>query len=347
MSENGTSHKVFAGEAISTEGRGWEVPVTDKVKLFGLNSIDYEHPLDRQALQALETTPGLSRAISQFLGNTVERNFRIELMATGIRVTEKNFPQLYKAYHETCEILDMPHRPPLYISNDPRINAFAAGSENPMIAFTSEAVSTMGTDELRYIIGHELAHVKSNHGLYRILAELFKLLAEGVNRLVGFMPLIAFQGLALALMKWSRMAEFTCDRAGLLACQNLDAAIRANLKLAGLPSKLQNRDVVDEFIQQARDFEDFDANMWDRIIKDVSVLNRSHPWTVVRAKELLIWHESGEYDRIIKQCEDRAQTPIRIDASFCPYCGTSMASDVSFCGGCGAKVEGLEAEAEA
>lgn len=346
MSENGTNGKVYPGELISTAGYGWELPVTDKMQLFGLNSIDYEHPLDRQALQALETTPGLSRALSQFLGNTVERSFRLQLMASGIRVTDKNFPQLYKAYHETCEILDMPHRPPLYISNDPRINAFAAGSENPMIAFTSEAVSTMGTDELRYIIGHELGHIKSNHGLYRILAELFKLLAEGVNKMVGFMPLIAFQGVGLALMKWSRMAEFTCDRAGLLACQNLDAAIRANLKLAGLPTKLQNRDVVDEFIRQARDFEEFDSSMIDRIMKDISVLDRTHPWTVVRAKELLVWYESGEYDRILKQCQDRVQTPIRLDALFCPYCGDSMKAGVSFCGGCGAKVES-EADAVA
>lgn len=321
---------------------GYEyVRSTEKVKLFGLSSHDYEHPLDRRALDALERTPGLTRAISKLIGETFERSTRLELTASAIKVTPNNFPKLYAAYIETCDILDMPVRPPLYIATSmggyDGMNAFAAGSENPMIAFTKEMVKDLSDDELRYVIGHELGHIKSNHGLYRTLAALYiNIMTQFVK---GVLPTLIGQGLGLALMKWSRMAEFTCDRAGLLACQNPEAAIRANMKLAGLPLRLEEQDVVDSFIEQAREFEDFDFDMWDRIVKDLAVLNRSHPWTVIRAKEILMYVESGEYQRIIDTCKERLNTPISRDASFCPYCGTSMDKELAFCTMCGAEVD--------
>src|SRR5207253_6079890 len=58
--------------------------------------------------------------------------------------------------------------------------------------------------------------------------------------------------LQLALMHWQRMSEFTADRAGLLACQDADVAIRTMMKLAGLPQKYFKDINTQDFIEQAR-----------------------------------------------------------------------------------------------
>ena len=42
-------------------------------------------------------------------------------------------------------------------------------------------------------------------------------------------------GLQGALTRWQRSSELTADRAGLLACQSQDPALRSMMKLAGLP----------------------------------------------------------------------------------------------------------------
>ena len=39
----------------------------------------------------------------------------------------------------------------------------------------------------------------------------------------------------------------------------------------------------------------FDNDSFDKIFKYASILGESHPWTVMRAKELLRWMEDGSY----------------------------------------------------
>ena len=105
--------------------------------------------------------------------------------------------------------------------------------------------------------------------------------------------------LQYALYYWDRMSEFTADRGGLLCCQNKEAAITAFIKMAGLPIKEFGNIDYKTFIQQATDFKRLDYEAMNKLIKFVSIADASHPWTVMRAAELLNWIDSGEYSRIM------------------------------------------------
>ncbi len=106
-------------------------------------------------------------------------------------------------------------------------------------------------------------------------------------------------GLECALMNWQRTSEFTADRAGLLCCRNLDAALRCMIKMSGAPPSHYERIDIEGFKAQARDFREMDFSARDKIIKALSIMNSSHPWTVMRAHELLKWHDDGEYQRVL------------------------------------------------
>ena len=108
-------------------------------------------------------------------------------------------------------------------------------------------------------------------------------------------------GLRLALANWRRMSEFTADRAGLLCCQNLDAAISVFMKLSGLPfcyyNNLKYR--IPGFIAQAESFEALDSKVTNKFIRMLSIMDETHPWMILRTKELLAWHKSGAYQQIL------------------------------------------------
>lgn len=64
------------------------------------------------------------------------------------------------------------------------------------------------------------------------------------------------------------------------------------------------------------------------IIRNISILDDSHPWTVLRAAELIKWVESGEYDRILNKtagmiCPD-CGNQIEIGTKRCPICGWEL-----------------------
>jgi Zn-dependent protease with chaperone function len=107
----------------------------------------------------------------------------------------------------------------------------------------------------------------------------------------------------VALLYWSRMSEFTADRAGLFACQDIMTAAGASVKLDWIP--VSQKDQIDprDFIRQARDFKDYDYQTVNRYIKGTieysPTFGMTHPWAVLRAAELMKWIESDGYMGVV------------------------------------------------
>ncbi len=268
--------------------------IRSKKILTGLDHTAYEHPFDQKALSVLEATPGLDIVGKFITKNMVERVYTVQYTGSHLRVTKDSYPKIYEYLEYACKILDVKKVPELYIEWGYNINACTVGAENPIIVLNSGLIDLCDDDEIMFVIGHELGHVKSNHMLYHMMAQVIN---WGIDTIPGG-SLVA-SGLQLALYYWSRMSEFTADRAGLLCCQNKDASIRAFMKMAGMPIKQFNDMKYQTFIQQAKDFKQLDFDGMNKIIKTISIADDSHPWTVMRAAELLNWIESGEYDKYI------------------------------------------------
>ena len=268
--------------------------VHNKKILMGLDHSQYEHPFDQKALAALEGTPGLSAAGKFITKHMVERVYTVQYTGSHLKVTSANYPEIFEYLKYAAQILNVSRIPELYIEWGYNINACTVGAENPIIVLNSGLIDLCDDDEIMFIIGHELGHVKSNHMLYHMMAQV-------INYIIDSIPFgnYAAAPLQYALYYWDRMSEFTADRAGLLACQNKDAAIRAFMKMSGMPIKHFNDLNYQTFIQQAVDFKQLDFEGLNKVIKLISIADASHPWTVMRAAELLNWLDSGEYDKFI------------------------------------------------
>lgn len=270
--------------------------IHNKKILTGLDQTQYEHPFDRKALNALENTPGLTVAGKYITKQTIERIYTVQYTGSNLKVIEKNYPDIYEYLDYACKILDLDRKPELYIQWGYGINAFTVGAENPIVVLNSGLIDLCDDDEKMFIIGHELGHIKSNHMLYHMMAQV-------INYVIDAIPggnLVAAP-LKYALLYWDRMSEFTADRAGLLCCQNKDAAVRAFIKMAGLP--INQFDKMDEraFLQQAKDFESLDYENLNKFFRIISIMDSTHPWTVMRAAELMKWVDNEEYNVFLKR----------------------------------------------
>lgn len=52
------------------------------------------------------------------------------------------------------------------------------------------------------------------------------------------------------------------------------------------------------FLQQVKDFDTLDYENMNKFFKFISIVDSSHPWTVMRAAELMKWVEKGGYNLI-------------------------------------------------
>lgn len=303
----------------------------ERRRLANLRPQAYEHPNDRSALDALSKTAGFDRLVSKLNEWSLDRLLRVQLTGSYLQATSDSFPQLHAALRECCQILDIPTMPALYLAPG-TLNAFTAGVSDPIILLNTATIELLEPDELVFVIGHEIGHIKSGHVLYYQMAEVVPALLEMLGAIAG-----AFgTGLEIALLHWKRMSEFTADRAGLLACQDAGVALRTMTKLAGLPATFYNRFNTEDFIEQARAFESMNSDKLTLVAKALSTMGATHPWTVMRAQQLLVWAERGEFERVL---DGAIKPPLPQAQKFCTKCGNTLNDARAFCPNCGAPIE--------
>ena len=145
------------------------VPDRSRVRLPGISSRAYEHPADRSALVALRKLSGFDTLLRRLAGLFNDRSLRLMFLASSVRASEQQFPQLYQAMLDGCYILDLPTVPELFISQNPLVNAMTLGTDKPFMVITTGMVDLMDPEEIRFVIGHELGHVLSGHAVYRTM----------------------------------------------------------------------------------------------------------------------------------------------------------------------------------
>ena len=253
----------------------------------------WEHPADRAALAALRRIPAFDEVLRRIFGFFGEKPVRLAFQANAVRVSEKQFGWVHAHYREVLRTLDAPEHYPLFISQTPMVNAGAYGMDKPFIVLNSGSVRLLEEDELVFLLGHELGHILSGHVLYRTMTVILLQLANIGYPIVG----LAARAVLLGLLEWSRKSELSADRAGLLAVQHPEAALRTSMKLAG-GGTAEETD-LNEFLQQADEYRT-SGDAADAVFKVLNLLGTTHPFHTLRAAELRDWVQSGEYDRIIR-----------------------------------------------
>lgn len=277
-------------------------PTRQRVTLTDISSRAWEHPADRGALTALRQLKGFDYVLRKLSGLINERAFRLQFLGSAIRVDERQFPTVHRLYTEAATTLDVRELPELYITNFPIWNATTIGMDKPFIVLNNALLQGLDEEETRFVLGHELGHAQSGHALYQSL--LFWLMR--LTGALAWLPIgaLGLRAIIAALHEWSRKAELSGDRAGLLAVQDPSVALRVQMKMAS-GGQLSELDTT-AFLAQGTEYESA-GDIRDSVLKLLLLEAQSHPLAVVRAHELRRWVDDGEYTAIVSGTYPRRQ----------------------------------------
>jgi len=260
--------------------------------LTDIDSRAWEHPADKAALTTLKQIPGFDQIIKTLFGLTTEKSIKLLHLSSSIRTSPNQFPVLHQLIRKTAAIFDWEYIPEVFVTRSPFFNAGVYGVKDPFIVINSELVNNLKTDELMCVLAHEMGHLISGHSLYKTL--LWMMLNISFTTLpisdLLILPVIA------ALKEWDRKSELSADRAGLLALQKEGPCYSVLMRMAGgdNPSELN----MNDFFLQADEYEN-SKELLDGIHKVLNTVWTSHPFPVIRLKELRNWIAAGEYSKII------------------------------------------------
>ena len=244
------------------------------------------HPADQSGLDNLKSLPLFETLIKGFHEIYDDKVVKMDNLGKYIHVTPKQYPDLYFLLKETCEVLGLKKEPDLYLGPG-YINAFTSSITDPCIILSSGVLQTCNRDEIMFIIGHEIGHIMCKHLLYTQMSNLLpKILASAGRLTMGATNLIGL-GVELRFRQWSRSAEFTADRFGLMACQNVGSSITTLLKLSGAPPNMINQIDLNEYLKQYDEYSAFvDAGL-NKAANFMAKIDDTHPYSILRVKELI------------------------------------------------------------
>lgn len=288
---------------------------------------EFIHPEDAAALRQLESIPGFPALVKKVLALGLEQLQYGINMASAIRLSPKQLPELYKHLPPICERLGI-EEPEFYLQMNPIPNAFTFGDTKIFITVTSGLVEMLDDEELDAVIAHECGHILCRHVLYNSLANYLKLGADALGILGNLTAPVEY-----ALYYWNRKSELSCDRcAAIVTSPQVVARLMA--RLAGGPRSLTERISSIEWAKQADEYDQIrNINLWNKALQISAVLSMSHPFAAVRVREILRWEHSPQYAQF-------KQSPLlNAGAKTCNACGKVVNDDWAFCKHCGNKLK--------
>lgn len=288
---------------------------------------DFIHPEDRTALQQLESVPGFPALAKKIMAMGIEQYYYGTNMASNIRLSEKQLPELYRHLPPICEKLGIPE-PEFYLTMNPFPNAMTFGDSRIYITVTSGLVELMDDDELDAVLAHECGHILCRHTLYHTVATLLLVGADKLGGLIGTLT----QPAQLALFYWSRRAELSCDRCACLATSP-DVVCRVMARLSGGAKSITDKLDLNAWAQQADRYDEIrNDGMWNKALQTFAIYDKDHPFSAVRVREVLKWAQSEQYKHVLDDLQATTSGLV------CPTCGNAINRKWKYCKHCGTKL---------
>ena len=288
-----------------------------------MNPKDFIHPEDAAAMEQLEHVPGFAALVKKTLALGLE-NLQYGInMASSVRLSENQLPEIYNRLPPICERLGI-EVPELYLSMNPVPNACTFGDTRIFINVTSGLIDLLSPEELDAVLAHECGHILCRHVLYHSIAMY---LMSGMD-VLGVLGAFALP-IQYAILYWERKSELSADRASCVVTSP-ETVTSVMSRLSGGPRSITRNINLDLWAKQADEYEDIlNENLWNKTLQTMAVMGQTHPFSAVRVREILKWSRSEEYQMILRQRN------LLTSSETCPYCGKYVGEDWRFCRHCG------------
>jgi Zn-dependent protease with chaperone function len=246
---------------------------------------EYTYTFDRQSRIAFENTRPVALAVEASV-RLFKQIGKHQLLGHAVKVSERQFPRIYSITKSAADTLQIV-MPQVFVVNSPTFNAGTLGTNDDSFVMVHSALVDQYTDdELLTVIGHECGHIHNSHVAYLTALHYLTYMAG------MFVPWI-LQPALVALRTWSRRAEITCDRAGMLVAKNQAAAERAITKLAVGSRKLYEEFNLDAFLEQHEES--------SQGIGRYMEVFATHPWLPKRVLAMRVFGASQLFQKAIGQ----------------------------------------------
>ncbi|MCQ2289013.1 MAG: M48 family metallopeptidase [Muribaculaceae bacterium] len=238
-------------------------------------------PLERQVAQQIYTAlqgDVVNEVLKQLDNSKSDTWWRSNMEGHSLKVAKELLPDIYELCNDVKRKLNYTDKVDFYITGDSTVNAFSVASEKEdepnIVNINSGLFDLMSTDELRFVIGHELGHLINKD--------------TELSRLIGFVfPDEAVPPITLIykIRLHAQLAELVADRYGYMATENLETCVTAFFKMASGLDLAKMNVSLDALLED-------NTRRLDYFLNDKGLSRATHPVNPIRVQALNLFANS-------------------------------------------------------
>jgi len=273
-----------------------------------LDPKEFEHPSMQRMNQLLRGSVVLRKS-AESLSRKIGKPW-YESTFNSILATEKHYPRVLETGLLAARRLGAGKIPPFNIELDRGYQSATYGSEHDAFVNVGAFLPRfLNDEELLFVLGHEIGHLVSQHALWTTVSMFLvgpqrqSLMSEGVMGIISNPLKLIEGGVESIITNWMRVADFTADRAALLAVGSFEKAKRA-IFLLHLRSRRELDEMdIDEWVRQVEAQD-------QRMTKLSQMMTSATPYLGVRLVELRNFAASPQYATLRRRVEGGSGAPL-------------------------------------
>ena len=213
--------------------------------------------LDAQTMAVLQSLGPITDAARHMAGKVGRPWF--EAATNGIRLSERQFPEIFSAAIRAAQIMGLQRMPEIYLSGAQLWDAITLGSDEQAFIVVGSVLTYFKGDELLYLLAREMGHIRAGHVMWTTVSRFLtgsthmdrSIMGRGSGLLDAVKPTKILENARdAALMTWCRHSEITADRAGMLAVGNPEIARKVLMSWSMKSFPLYQRINMDAWMEQ-------------------------------------------------------------------------------------------------
>lgn len=274
--------------------------------------LELEKQLGKQIYNALQGEI-VEEVLRKTKTSSRDAYWRSSMEGHSLRVQKELLPDFYELCQDVKKRLKVKDEVDFYITGDSDVNAFSLAAEDEgehhIVNVNSALFDLMSTDELRFVIGHELGHlINKDTALARLINFVFP---------PGAAVPVTLQ---YKIRLHEQLAELVADRYGYMATENLGVCVTAFFKMAsGLDLEKMNVSIDALIADNNRRLEYF--------LKDKGISRSSHPVNPIRVQALNLFATCQSQEELHKGMDELISILLKVgDSELDEYMARFIAS---------------------
>lgn len=248
------------------------------------NKERYIHKLERESFDEMINASYFSDEIMEYYKNFEEKMRVPDLLGKTVKVSEKQFPNIYRCVNEICKKINI-EIPEVYIYEDFYYGVESKGSEKNWIEISAKTIEDFSDEELKFLIAREICSINLKHTYHKTLIDQTLNVMNDTNFVVGMDTFTKTK--KANVYKWYRIINYTCDNFGYLICKDLNVCINAILKTILNSSFLVENINISEYLDQS-----IEINKLNDTVYNFTKADEKVPYGPFRIKNLLAFSSS-------------------------------------------------------